>query len=35
MILVSGDFIFRNPDTLEEVARVHNLKELQNVFCYS
>lgn len=26
-----GDFIFRNPDTLEEVARVHNLKELQNV----
>lgn len=28
-----GDFIFRNPETLEEVARVHNLKELQdNIF---
>ncbi len=28
-----GDFIFRNPDTMEEVARVHNLKELQdNIF---
>lgn len=26
-----GDFIFRNPKTKEEVARVHNLKELQNV----
>lgn len=26
-----GDFIFRNPKTMEEVARVHNLKELQNV----
>ena len=26
-----GDFIFRNPKTQEEVARVHNLKELQNV----
>ena len=26
-----GDFIFRNPETQEEVARVHNLKELQNV----
>ena len=26
-----GDFIFRNPDTLEEVARVSNLKELQNI----
>lgn len=26
-----GDFIFRNPETLEEVARVRNLKELQNV----
>lgn len=26
-----GDFIFRNPNTKEEVARVHNLKELQNV----
>lgn len=26
-----GDFIFRNPHTKEEVARVHNLKELQNV----
>lgn len=26
-----GDFIFLNPQTLEEVARVHNLKELQNV----
>lgn len=26
-----GDFIFRNPHTMEEVARVHNLKELQNV----
>ena len=26
-----GDFIFRNPDTLEEVARVRNLKEMQNI----
>ena len=26
-----GDFIFRNPDTLEEIARVKNLKELQNI----
>ena len=26
-----GDFIFRDPDTMKEVARVHNLKELQNV----
>jgi hypothetical protein len=26
-----GDFVFRNPDTGEEVARVRNLKELQNV----
>ncbi len=26
-----GDFIFRNPETLEEVACVRNLKELQNV----
>ena len=26
-----GDFIFRNPTTKEEVLRVHNLKELQNV----
>ncbi len=25
-----GDFIFRNPDTMEEVVRVHNLKELQD-----
>ena len=28
-----GDFIFRNPDTMEEIGRVHNLKELQdNIF---
>ena len=28
-----GDFIFRNPETMQEVARVHNLKELQdNIF---
>lgn len=28
-----GDFIFRNPDTMQEVGRVHNLKELQdNIF---
>ncbi len=26
-----GDFIFRNPATMEEVARVRNLKELQNI----
>ncbi|NDV64586.1 PEP/pyruvate-binding domain-containing protein [Bacteroides sp. 224] len=26
-----GDFIFRNPSTNEEIARVRNLKELQNV----
>ena len=26
-----GDFIFLNPQTMEEVVRVHNLKELQNV----
>ena len=26
-----GDFIFRNPHSLEEVARVRNLKELQNI----
>ena len=26
-----GDFIFSNPVTLEEVARVRNLKELQNI----
>ena len=26
-----GDFIFRNPDTGEEIARVRNLKELQNI----
>ena len=26
-----GDFIFRNPDTLEEIARVKNLKELQRI----
>ena len=26
-----GDFIFRNPNTMEEVARVRNLKELQNI----
>ena len=25
-----GYFIFRNPNTMEEVVRVHNLKELQN-----
>lgn len=25
-----GDFIFRDPYTMEEVARIHNLKELQN-----
>ena len=26
-----GDFIFRNPETKEEIARVRNLKELQNI----
>ena len=26
-----GDFIFRNPNTMEEIARVNNLKELQNI----
>ena len=26
-----GDFVFRNPNTYEEVARVRNLKELQNI----
>lgn len=26
-----GDFIFRNPETLEKVATVKNLKELQNI----
>ena len=26
-----GDFVFRNPNTLEEIARVKNLKELQNI----
>lgn len=25
-----GDFVFRDPNTLEEIARIHNLKELQN-----
>ncbi len=25
-----GDFVFRNPNTMEEVMRVHNLKDLQN-----
>lgn len=25
-----GDFIFRNPETMEEVARIKNLKDLQN-----
>ena len=28
-----GDFVFRDPDTMEEIARVRNLKELQyNIF---
>jgi len=28
-----GDFVFRDPDTLAEIARIHNLKELQdNIF---
>lgn len=26
-----GDFVFRNPETQEEIARIKNLKELQNV----
>ena len=26
-----GDFVFRNPTTLKEIARVRNLKELQNI----
>jgi len=26
-----GDFIFRNPETNEEIAKVRNLKELQNI----
>lgn len=26
-----GDFVFRNPNTGEEIARVRNLKELQNI----
>lgn len=26
-----GDFVFRNPETGEEIARVKNLKELQNI----
>lgn len=26
-----GDFVFRNPETGEEIARVRNLKELQNI----
>ena len=25
-----GDFVFRDPDTMQEVARIHNLKDLQN-----
>lgn len=25
-----GDFVFRNPQTMQEVARIHNLKELQD-----
>lgn len=25
-----GDFVFRDPDTMEEVARLHNLKDLQD-----
>ncbi len=25
-----GDFVFRNPDTMEEVARIQNLKDLQD-----
>lgn len=28
-----GDLVFRNPDTMEEIVRVHNLKDLQdNIF---
>lgn len=30
MYLGFGDFVFRNPETLEEVVRVHNLRDLQN-----
>ncbi len=26
-----GDFIFRNPTTNQEIAKVHNLKDLQNI----
>lgn len=26
-----GDFVFRDPETMEEIARVRNLKELQNI----
>lgn len=26
-----GDFVFRDPETMKEIARVRNLKELQNV----
>ncbi len=26
-----GDFVFRDPNTMEEIARVRNLKELQNI----
>ena len=26
-----GDFVFRDPSTMKEVARVHRLKELQNI----
>jgi CheY-like chemotaxis protein len=26
-----GDFVFRNPNTMAEIARVRNLKELQNI----
>ena len=25
-----GDFVFRDPNTMEEVARIRNLKELQD-----
>lgn len=30
MYLGFGDFVFRNPETREEVVRVHNLRDLQN-----
>lgn len=30
MYLGFGDFVFRDPETLEEVVRVHNLRDLQN-----